>query len=275
MICSHAKELMAAYWQRELPGGESDSAGQSALQQHLESCAECSAEMAVLGGLWERLGDMPAPEPSHALTARWQSTLETLLDSGRNVRKPVSRSWSFANVWPSSPVWQAAIALACLLIGILAGTNLPRQNQEIAKLHEEIASTRAMMALSLLQQQSATERLRGVDYTGRMKTMEPEVVSALTEAVAHDPSVNVRLAALDALSNAALSKASGSPGVLQSLTQSLPRQDSPMVQAALIDYLVEARDRKALGALRQLAAQPDLNPAVLERTHFALQQLSQ
>ena len=132
-----------------------------------------------------------------------------------------------------------------------------------------------MMALSLLQQQSATERLRGVDYTGRMKTMEPEVVSALTEAVAHDPSVNVRLAALDALSNAALSKASGSPGVLQSLTQSLPRQDSPMVQAALIDYLVEARDRKALGALRQLAAQPDLNPAVLERTHFALQQLSQ
>ena len=70
MICSHAKELMAAYWQRELPGGESDSAGQSALQQHLESCAECSAEMAVLGGLWERLGDMPAPEPSHALTAR-------------------------------------------------------------------------------------------------------------------------------------------------------------------------------------------------------------
>ena len=75
-----------------------------------------------------------------------------------------------------------------------SGTNLPRRNKEIAKLHEEIASTREMVALSLLQQQSATERLRGVDYTGRMQTMEPEVVSALTEAVAHDPSVNVRLA---------------------------------------------------------------------------------
>jgi len=48
-----------------------------------------------------------------------------------------------------------------------------------------------------------------------------------------------------------------------------------MVQAALIDYLVDARDRRAIGTLRQLAAQPDLNPAVLERTHFALQQLSQ
>jgi hypothetical protein len=265
MMCSHAKELMAAHWQGELAGDD-----EPALKRHLETCAECSAEMAALGGLWERLAGMPAPEPSQALHARWQSTLETLVDSNKESNRSASRTWSFANFWPTRPVWQAAVAVACLLIGILAGANLPRRNKEIAKLHEEIASTRDMVALSLLQQQSATERLRGVDYTGRMKTMEPEVVSALTEAVAHDPSVNVRLAAIDALS-----KASGSPGVLQSLTQSLPRQDSPMVQAALIDYLVEARDHKALGTLRQLAAQPDLNPAVLERTHFALQQLTQ
>lgn len=256
MTCSHAKELMASYWQHELT-----SADAPALQQHLESCAECSAEMAALGGLWERLADLPVPEPSLALDARWESTLETL-----TLPRP---TWSFANFWPRSPVWQAAIALACLTIGLLGGMNLPRQNKEIAKLHEEIASTREMVALSLLQQQSATERLRGVDYTGRMQTMEPDVVSALTQAVAHDPSVNVRLAAINALS-----KTSGSPGVLQSLTQSLPRQDSPMVQAAVIDYLVDARDRRALGTLRQLAAQPDLNPAVLERTRFALQQLS-
>jgi hypothetical protein len=261
MICSHAKELMAADWQRELDGAE-----QSALQQHLESCPECSAEMASLGLLWERLADMPAPEPSHALDARWQSTLETLVTANK---QPVSRTWSFADFWPASPVWQVGVALACLAIGIFVGSNLPRGNNEIAKLRAEIAGTREMVALSLLQQQSATERLRGVDYTGRLKTMEPEVVAALTQAVAHDPSVNVRLAAIDALS-----KSSRSPEVLQSLTQSLPRQDSPMVQAALIDYLVDARDRQAVGTLRQLAAQPDLNPAVLERARFALQQLS-
>lgn len=266
MICSHAKELMAADWQ-----GELHSADQASLRQHLETCADCSAEMVSLGLLWERLADMPAPEPSQALDTRWQSTLETLIASN----KPASRAWSFAHIWPASPVWQAAVALACLLIGLLVGANLPRRNNEIAKLREEVAGTREMVALSLLQQQSATERLRGVDYTGRMQTMEPEVIAALTAAVAHDPSVNVRLAALDALSNTALSKSSRRPGVLQSLTQSLPRQDSPMVQAALIDYLVDARDRQAVGTLRQLAAQPDLNPAVLERARFALQQLGQ
>jgi hypothetical protein len=256
MICSHAKELMAAYWKDELADDEAPL-----FQQHIEACSECSAEMTALGGLWERLAYLPVPEPSRALDARWQLTLDALTTP--------RRTWSFATFWPTNPVWQAAVALACLVLGLLVGTNLPRGNNEIAKLHEEIASTREMVALSLLQQQSATERLRGVDYTGRMRTMEPEVVSALTEAVAHDPSVNVRLAAIDALS-----KAARSPEVLQSLTQSLPRQDSPMVQAALIDYLVDARDRHALGTLRQLAEQPDLNPAVLERTRFALQQLS-
>jgi hypothetical protein len=260
MMCSHAKELMASCWQRELTGDDA-----AVLRQHLGTCAECSAEMAALGGLWERLADLPVPEPSQALDTRWQLTLDTLLRSTR----PVSQTWALWNFWPRNPVWSAAAALACLLIGLLTGMNLPRRNKEIATLQEEIASTREMVALSLLQQQSATERLRGVNYTGHLQTMEPAVVSALTDAVAHDPSVNVRLAAIDALS-----KASGRPEVLQSLTQSLTRQDSPMVQAAMIDYLVEARDHRALETLRQLAAQPDLNPAVLERAHFALQQLS-
>jgi hypothetical protein len=263
MMCVHARELIAASWQ-----GELDPASESNLKHHLAACPECSAEMSQLGSIWEKLGDIPAPEPSHALRVRWESTLESLIGSQPSPK--TSRTWSFANLWPRNPAWQGAIAMACLLIGLLIGNFTPRHDKEIAKLHEEIASTREMVALSLLQQQSATERLRGVNYTGRMQTMEPEVISALIEAVKEDSSVNVRLAAIDALS-----KASANPGVLRSLTGSLQQQDSPMVQAALIDYLVDARDRQALPILRQLATQRDLNPAVLERTHFALRQLSQ
>ncbi len=261
MTCDHAKELIAGSWQNEL-----DPAAELSLKQHLAGCGECSAEMAVLGGVWQRLGDLPAPEPSHALNLRWEATLESLI---RAEPKPL-RTWSFANLWPRNPVWQAATAMACLLIGLLIGSAFPRHDKEIAKLHDEIASTREMVALSLLQQQTATERLRGVEYSGSMKTMEPEIVSALVHAINEDSSVNVRLAAIDALG-----KASASPSLLTSLTRSLPAQDSPMVQAALIDYFVDARDRQAVGALQQLEQQPNLNPAVLERTRSALQQLSQ
>jgi hypothetical protein len=218
-------------------------------QKHLETCAECRAEMAAFEGLWHRLGDLPAPEPSLALHTRWHATLASMM--------PERKSGMF---------WQLAFALACLVIGVLVGVNLPRRNNgEVA----EVAKLREMVALSLLQEQSAGERLRGVDYTGSMQTMQPAVVSALIQAVAHDANVNVRLAAVDALS-----KVATHPGVVESLTRSLPQQDSPMVQAELIDYLINAHDRQAIGTLEQLAARPNLNPAVLERTHYALQQLS-
>jgi len=213
------------------------------------NCDEPRDEMAEFDGLWNRLGDLPVPEPSLALHARWHATFASMM--------PERKSGVF---------WQLAFALACLVIGVLVGVNLPRgNNDEVA----EIAKLRQMVALSLLSQQSAGERLRGVDYTGSMQTMQPEVVSALIQAVAHDANVNVRLAAVDALS-----KVATHPGVVESLTRSLPQQDSPMVQAELIDYLVNAHDRQAVGTIEQLAARPNLNPAVRERTHYALQQLS-
>jgi hypothetical protein len=239
MNCDEARDFMATAWKEEVRD-ERD------FHRHLETCVECSAEMAALGGLWHRLADLPVPEPSLALHARWHATMASLM--------PERRSGVF---------WQLAFALACLVIGVLVGANLPRRN------NDEIAKLREMVALSLLSQQSAAERLRGVDYTGNMQTMQPAVVSALIQAVAHDANVNVRLAAVDALS-----KVATHPGVVESLTRSLPQQDSPMVQAELIDYLINAHDRQAVGTLEQLAARPNLNPAVLERTHYALQQLS-
>lgn len=255
MTCGEAKQFMAASWL-----GETDPSAAPEFERHVQTCAECGAEMASLGGLWDRLGDMPSPEPSQAMHLRWHATLESLMPK----QNPVVS-------WFRRPVWQAAIALACTVVGVLIGANLPRHgnNDEIGRLREEIASTREMVALSLLQQQSATERLRGVDYTGRMQTMEPGVVAALVQTVAHDSNVNVRLAAIDALTKVATRR-----DVVDSLSRTLPAQDSPLVQAALIDYLLAAHDRQSVGTLRQFAEKPDLNPEVLERTHFALAQLS-
>ncbi|HVW87414.1 MAG TPA: HEAT repeat domain-containing protein [Bryobacteraceae bacterium] len=264
MMCGHAKELIAASWL-----GELDLAAESKLKQHVAGCPECSAEMTQLGAVWERLADLPAPEPSHALTVRWQSTLESL----SHTRRQNSWKFSLAALWPERPVWQATIAAACLVVGLAVGS-LGRRNEadhgEIARLRDEVANTKQMVALSLLQQQSATERLRGVDYTARMPAMEPGVISALIQAVNHDPNVNVRLAAVDALG-----RVSGDARVRQSLAQSLTSQESPMMQAALIDYVVDARDRHALDALKELAERPDLNPLVRQRADTAMRQLTQ
>jgi hypothetical protein len=260
--------MMAAAWSPN----ELDEAQTAWLRMHLSGCADCSEEMALLGGMWQRLGDLPVPEPSPALRLRWEQTLEALTVPRYAQAQPAARAW-WRHFWPSNPAWQMAIAALCLAAGLGAGLSVPRgapERDEVARLREEIASTKEMVALSLLQQQSAVDRLRGVDYSARMPSMEPQVVEALVRAVDLDPNVNVRLAAINALG-----KVADNVSVRESLKEALPQEDSPMVQAALIDYLMEAHDRNAVGTIRKLVAKPDINPAVRERASYAMRRLSQ
>lgn len=269
--CEQAKALMAAAW----TPGELDEAQASWLRMHLAGCASCAEEMGQLGNMWQRLGDLPVPEPSPALRQRWEQTLDALTvpqyAQGRPV--PAARPAWWRNFWPSNPAWQMAIAALCLAVGLGAGLSMHRRDSErdeVARLRDEVSSTKEMVALSLLQQQSAAERLRGVDYSTRMPSMEPQVVSALVNAVNLDANVNVRLAAIDALG-----KVANNTHVLESFQEALPREDSPMVQAALIDYLVQAHDRSAVTTIQTLVAKPDVNPTVRERATYAVHQLAQ
>lgn len=267
--CEYARALMTGAWMNDL-----DAPAARELHQHLAGCAACAAEMEALGGMWEKLGDLPAPEPSLALRVRWEQTLNSLsAPAPQRSYRPVPRQKWWQNIWPANPAWQMAIAGLCLVAGLGAGAYLQHgstERDEVARLRDEVASTKEMVAVSLLQQQSATERLRGVDYSARMGSMEPQVVTALIQRVNRDPNVNVRLAAIDALG-----KVANESQVRQSMQEALPQQDSPMVQAALIDYLVDAHDRSAVGTIRDLVSRPDLNPTVRDRATYAVRQLNQ
>ena len=65
-------------------------------------------------------------------------------------------------------------------------------------LRSEMLAMNRMVTLSLLQHQSASQRLRAVSLSHR-GTPDTEVVGALLDVINQDDSVNVRLAALDVL----------------------------------------------------------------------------
>jgi HEAT repeat protein len=122
--------------------------------------------------------------------------------------------------------------------------------------------------LSLLQQQSASDRLRGVSWSYRVEQSDTEVLSALLHTVNQDSNVSVRLAAVDALRNFG-----DSPVARKGITQSLLKQTSPMVQIALVDVLVELRERPAVPTLKLLLATPDLDKSVKSKIESAIAQL--
>jgi len=127
---------------------------------------------------------------------------------------------------------------------------------------------RQMVALSLLQQQSAGERLRGVTYAYQAPPSDTEVLSALLTTMNQDQNVNVRLAAVDALH-----RFGSSPVTRAAVVQSIRKQDNPLVQIALIDLMVDLKDEEAAPELAKLAGDEKIDSAVRQHAKWALGRL--
>jgi len=197
--------------------------------------------------------------PSAAARGRFDALISDYKRAGRASRFDNF----FENWWPKRPAAQMACAMATLVVGLLLGHSLTvdvQRGTEVARLQEEVTSTRQLIALSMMRQQSATDRLKGVDFSYQIKRPEPQVVNALLETVNYDDTVDVRLAAVDALRR--LSKEAE---VRSQMATALSRQDSPLVQIALIDALADSRTPEVLTAIRRVASLTSINPAV--RSH--------
>ncbi|HKW99435.1 MAG TPA: HEAT repeat domain-containing protein [Bryobacteraceae bacterium] len=270
MKCEEIREQLPDYWT-----GAIDEAARGEMDAHMAVCPACRAEAQTLGAIWKKLGALPEERPGRDMRARFEATLEAYVQGLRQAeRGPAARErldkW-LEGWWPRQPAFQFGFAVVFLAIGLLAGHSLQfgGQNEgEITRLRDEVHNTRQLVALSLLQQQSASERLKGVDWSQRLGRPDPQVIAALLHTVNSDQNVNVRLAALDALR-----QASSNDTVRHGLIQSLDRQTSPLVQIAVIDALVELREKEAAEALKGLSREAGLNPEVKERAQWALGQL--
>lgn len=127
---------------------------------------------------------------------------------------------------------------------------------------------RQMLTLSLLQQRSASERLKGVRWTEQLDEPDTEVVSALLDALAHDSSVNVRLGAVEALQ-----RFGEQESVKRRVVSTLETQTSPLVQIALIDFALEAEGPASSSLLRRLSEDTALHETVRARAARGLQRV--
>jgi hypothetical protein len=257
--CEDLKSMLPEYWD-----GKLDEADRLIVEAHLERCSECREEAGRLGRLWAELGLLAgeiAPDPSMRL--RFYDRLEAYrLGAAEGASKR-------ARVIPMpGRKWLVPVGIAAAVaIGFFGGYSIDnrRDNNQISQLRGEVNNMRQLVALSLLQQQNASDRLQGVNWAYRVQQSDTEVLSALLDTVNHDPNVNVRLAAVDAMK-----KFSDSPVARRGLVQAVAKQDSPMVQIALIDQLVELKVAQAKPVLEGLKGDTGANPAVRQRAGWAL-----
>jgi anti-sigma factor RsiW len=280
MNCQRVQDCFIDYQDGTLPPDES-----AALRTHLASCPTCQREWSALQEITRKLEALPPEEtPSPRLSEQFYAMLETHQRNADSVspfalaRSRIDRF--FAALLPSTPALQFAGALTALAVGIFAGAryfhppaavpaqvvdNSAKHEQEIADLKAQMKEMGSLVAASLLQQKSTSDRMQTVLATMDLKSPDRKVLSDLVGALAFDPSVNVRLSAVEALTQHADDRL-----VRAGLLSALPRETAPLVQVAMIELLTSVREPDAVPIFDRISRDETADKDVRESARRAL-----
>jgi anti-sigma factor RsiW len=257
MNCQRVQDNFIDYQDGTLPADES-----AQLRAHLANCPTCQREWSALQEMTRKLDALPEAEPSERLRDNFYAMLETHQREA-DAPSPFALARSridrfFAALLPDQPALQFAFALALLIAGLFAGQRyLARPaapaidvaaQRKIEGLEARVASMDQLVTYALLQQQSTSDRLQGVLGAMDLKNPDRKVLADLVGALAFDPSINVRLSAVEALA-----QHSDDSLVRAGVLSALPRERAPLVQVAMIELLAAARDTAATAVFDKLA----------------------
>lgn len=167
-------------------------------------------------------------------------------------------------------VLRMAAGIVLVIAGIAIGNWINNKHEtEIAELRKQVEETKQGMLMMIDNQQSASQRIQGVNVAMRIEKADDEVVRALAKTMNDDPNTNVRLAALEALS-----KFHQEPTVRKILIQSLSQQKDPVVQIALIQLMVRMKEKEAVKDLENIIDDAETMKAVRDEAYSGLLKLS-
>ncbi len=272
MKCENDKAQLTLYMNDQLMPAE-----RAAMERHLATCEDCSAELEASMQMWNLMEEIPVPEPSGNMQMRFNVMLDTYKDAVAE-RKLTSLGLieKLKQLFTLQPAFTMAYSIILIVAGVSVGLLLNRPAQgivagttpQIDKLSAQVHDLKETVTLALLQNPSASERMRGVSFTSEIKGENKNIISALFVTLNNDDNPNVRLVTLEALTHYV-----NDPAVREGLIQSIEEQDSPLVQSALADVMLKLQEKRSVQPFKNLLKQKDLNMMVRSKIQETITQL--
>jgi hypothetical protein len=256
------EEKMMDYLQGNLSAVE-----EAEFKQYLQTNPQAQQEVNDLQKIYRALPQIGAPEPSEQLNVKFWTMLDqekTKMQQSIAWQEKISSFW--VSIWQNQ--WASRLAYSILLIIVGFGSgywfnqkgNQATANQQEEKMNQLVSQMnemKEMMMLTMLEKQSASERLQAVSMSSEMKKVDDRVIEALLKTLNNDENENVRLATVESLIELA-----ENPRVREGLIKSINKQESPLVQIALVDAMLALQEKKSVNELKKLLQKKDLNEAV-------------
>jgi HEAT repeats len=239
--------------------GSIDESEKQSLMAELITQGIDAADLEQFASVLEKLDRVAAPEPSQDLDTKFYAMLHR--EEYRRQAGSLKGLTSSMDGLVQGLFWKRfAMATAAFLVLIVFGFMVYQGStyrQEIASLNDDVKNVQTMLVMTLLEKESAVDRLRAVSLTSTLPSNDDAVIHALLTTLDNDPDVNVRLEAIDALV-----KRASDPRVRRGLVESIMRQSSPLVQASLADAMVAMQEKSSAPELKKLLGEKSTNDAV-------------
>ncbi len=300
MTCEMAKQQLSLFLYGELSFDEEET-----LEQHLEACAGCRAELSREKAMHRAMGEAGLAPPIEMLRECRRELRSKIFASGMDPRGTwwtrFQQAWAAA--FPSGGLLRPVAALTLVAIGFFsarltvspespAGPRLAGVAEPVMSRVRNIepdASGRVQIVVDETRQRVLSGRLdddniRRLLLTAAKDPSDPglrvesmdilkgrcdsaEVRRALLYAIQHDPNPGVRLKALEGL------KPFGAdPETRKVLAQVLLADDNPGVRTQAIDLLIQQKQQDVVAVLQELLRKED-NGYVRLRSQKALRDM--
>ncbi len=216
--------------------------------------------------LWDLMGRIEPPLMDDKVKSRFLDTLQVYKDAADPRPGLLIKLKEF---WNFQPQLKLSYAMMMLCVGLGVGLYFNKKNhREIARMSSEVSEMKQMMVLSLIENPSATERIRAVSMTNEIRNVDDTVIEALLSTLNHDPNDNVRLMTLEALTELA-----DNPRVREGLVQSIVSQTSPIMQSAMADVMLRLQEKRSVKPLKNMLNRDDLNSTVKDKLEQTIQKI--
>jgi len=250
MQCNEVEPLLIDYIDMQL-----SPAARENVQHHLQNCVVCKHIMEEYKQLFVAMETKKVEMPGPALKEKFDIMLQSELNIDATARILKEDEGKKVIAMKKQPSFLLRVAASVILIaaGVLIGmkmVNIPKvvdTSAQMAELQQEVKEVKEALMFNQLGNESASERIKAVNYVDEMRNPDQKVINALLNTMNQDKNLNVRLAALYSVA-----KFSNSQVVRDSLVASLPRQKEPLMQIVLINILTEKKETKAIAPIKQI-----------------------
>jgi hypothetical protein len=245
MKCEEAESAMIEYLDNILENKKRDE-----VEKHLEICERCLDEMKDIQQILHAVETTEMEQPDENLRINFYH----MLHGEMNKQITKEKQLQFGGIiGKSSPFIKLAAGFALLIAGIFIGLIVHSvfsrhgDDTRLTELHTEMQSMKELMMLTMLKEESPSQRIQAVNYTDDIQVPDVKILNALTETLNHDGNINVRLAAAYSLS-----KYADRQSVRDSLVLSLSQQTEPIIQVVLMNILVEKKESNAIKPIQRI-----------------------